>query len=95
MLLDDYVVDTLMRDLVGHDRKPTSFLIYLWFSYEAARRRRDGVSVSYQTISDSVGVSKSAAQAGVRWLIRRKLIEAKKNSRTAVPAYQILRPWKD
>lgn len=95
MLLDDYVVDVLMRDLVGHDRKPTSFLIYLWLSYEAARRRRERVSVSYQTIADSVGVSKSAAQAGVRWLIRRKLVEAKKNSRTAVPAYQILHPWKD
>jgi len=22
---DDYVIDVLMRDLVGHDRRPTSF----------------------------------------------------------------------
>ena len=27
--LDGYVVDVLMRDLVGHDRIPVSFLVYL------------------------------------------------------------------
>jgi hypothetical protein len=95
MMLDDYVVDILMRDLVGHDHKPTSFLIYLWLSYEAARSRRERVPVSYQTIADSVGISKSAVQGGVRWLLRRKLVEAKKDSRTAVPAYRVLRPWRD
>jgi len=95
MMLDDYVVDILMRDLVGHDHQPTSFLIYLWLSYEAARSRRERISVSYQTIADSVGVSKSAAQTGVRWLLRRKLLETKKISPTAVPAYRVLRPWRD
>ena len=25
-VLDDYVTDVLMRDLVGHDRRPVSFL---------------------------------------------------------------------
>ncbi|MGA3090382.1 MAG: helix-turn-helix domain-containing protein [Terriglobales bacterium] len=95
MMLDDYVVDVLMRDLVGHDHRPASFLIYLWFCYEAARSRRERVPVSYQTIADSVGISKSAAQAGVRWLLRRKLVEAKKSSPTAVPSYRILRPWRE
>lgn len=95
MTLDDYVVDTLMRDLVGHDHQPTSFLIYLWLTYETARSRRERISVSYQTIADAVGVSKTAAQTGVRWLARRKLIEVKKNSPTAVPAYRVLRPWLD
>ena len=95
MLLDDYIVDILMRDLVGHDHKPTSFLIYLWHSYETARSQRERVPVSYQTIADSVGISKSAAQAGVRWLLRRRLVEVKKSSRTAVSAYRVLRPWRD
>lgn len=95
MQIDDYVVDVLMRDLVGHDRQPTSFLIYLWFTLEASRSRRERVHVSYQTLADLVGVSKSAAQAGVRWLIRRKLLEVKKNSPTAVPSYRIFRPWRD
>ena len=95
MQIDDYVVDVLMRDLVGHDRQPTSFLIYLWFTLEASRSRRERIQVSYQTLADLVGVSKSAAQAGVRWLVRRKLIEVKKSSPTAVPGYSILRPWRD
>lgn len=95
MMLDDYVVDILMRDLVGHDHQPTSFLIYLWLSYETARSRRERVPVSYQTIADSVGVSKTAAQTSVRWLVRRKLIEVKRNSPTAVPTYRVLHPWLD
>ena len=37
--LDLYVVDTLMADLVGHDRSPSSFLVYLAL---VARRRGDG-----------------------------------------------------
>ena len=27
--IDDYVIDTLMADLVGHDRQPSAFLVYL------------------------------------------------------------------
>lgn len=95
MTLDDYVIDILMRDLVGHDHKPASFLIYLWFSYETTRSRREPISVSYQTIAESVGISKSAAQDGVRWLLRRRLVEMKKSSPTAVPTYRILRPWRE
>jgi hypothetical protein len=36
--IDDYVTDILMRDLVGHDRKPASFLVYLWLTAEQQRR---------------------------------------------------------
>ena len=36
MQIDDYVTDTLLRDLVGHDRRPVSFLVYLWLAaYQA------------------------------------------------------------
>jgi hypothetical protein len=94
MMIDDYAVDVLMRDLVGHDRQPSSFLIYLWLTFQEARARREHVQVSYQTIADSVGVSKTAAQTGVRWLLKRKLIEVRKSSPTAVPAYRVLRPWR-
>ncbi len=94
MTVDDYVVDVLMRDLVGHDRQPTSFLVYLWFSFEAGRGRRERVYASYQTIADAIGISKSAAQSSVRWLVRRKLLEANKTSPTAVPGYRVMRPWR-
>ena len=29
--IDDYVLDTLMADLVGHDRRPSAFVVYLYF----------------------------------------------------------------
>ncbi len=67
--LDDYVVDVLMRDLVGHDRRLVSFLVYLWFAAE--QRRGEVVEASYQQIAESIGVSKSSAQAAVGWLIKK------------------------
>lgn len=94
MMIDDYVVDVLMRDLIGHDRQPTSFLVYLWFTFEAGRNRRELVHASYQTIADAIGISKSAAQSSVRWLVRRKLLDASKTSPTAVPGYRVMRPWR-
>ena len=92
--LDDYVVDVLMRDLVGHDRRPASFLIYVWLTCEQ-ERRRGAVQVSYQELAETVGLSKSSAQAAVSWLVRRKLLTASKENATATPSYTVLRPWKD
>jgi hypothetical protein len=92
--LDDYIIDVLLRDLVGHDRRPVSFLVYLWLATE--QRRRNGVvRISYQELAESVGVSKSSAQAAVSWLIRRKLLAASKENATATPRYTVLSPWRD
>ena len=89
---DDYVIDVLMRDLTGHDRKPTSFLIYLWLSAEQSRRQGP-VQVSYQELAESVGASKSSAQSAVNWLLRRKLLSASKENATAIPNYTVHKPW--
>jgi hypothetical protein len=92
--IDEYVTDVLMRDLVGHDRKPVSFLVYLWLAGEEGRR--DGtVQISYQELAESIGVSKSSAQASVKWLIRRKLLAASKENVTATPRYTVLSPWRE
>jgi hypothetical protein len=94
MVLDDYVIDVLMRDLVGHDRRPVAFLVYLWLA--AAHRQKAGaVQISYQDLAESIGVSKSSVQAAVGWLVRRKLLAATKQNATAVPKYTVLTPWKD
>jgi hypothetical protein len=91
---DDYVIDVLMRDLVGHDRRPTSFLLYLWL--DAEQTRRDGpVQASYLELAESVGVSKSSAQVAVNWLVRRKLLSVSKDNITATPCYTVQRPWRD
>jgi hypothetical protein len=93
-LIDDYVTDILMRDLVGHDRKPVSFLVYLWLAAEQ-QRRKSAVQISYQDLAESIGVSKSSAQAAVHWLARRKLLAVRKEKVTATPSYQVCSPWKD
>jgi hypothetical protein len=91
--LDPYVIDVLMRDLVGHDRRPASFLVYLLLSAEQARRSGP-VEISYEELAENVGISKSSAQAGVSWLKRRKLLSAKKKTATSIPEYTVLTPWK-
>ncbi|HVI11123.1 MAG TPA: helix-turn-helix domain-containing protein [Candidatus Binatia bacterium] len=94
ILLDEYVTDVLMRDLIGHDRRPVSFLVYLWLAVEQ-RKKSGPVEISYQEMAESMGVSKSSAQAGVRWLVRRKLLAVSKKNATAVPRYTVLAPWKE
>ena len=91
--LDDYVIDVLMRDLVGHDRHIVSFLVYLWFAGE--QRKGSVVEASYRQIAECIGVSKSSAQAAVAWLIKRKLLISTKKTVTATPRYKLLSPWRD
>jgi hypothetical protein len=91
--IDDYVTDVLMRDLVGHDKRPASFLVYLWLSAEH-ERRGEAVQISYRELAEAIGVSKTSAQTAVTWLVRRKLLSVKKTSVTATPCYTVERPWR-
>jgi hypothetical protein len=91
--LDDYVFDVLMRDLVGHDRRPVCFLVYVWLAAESGKRGGD-VEISYRELAESIGVSKSSVQGAVSWLVRRKLIEVSRSSVTATPCYSVLSPWR-
>jgi hypothetical protein len=91
--VDDYVTDVLMRDLVGHDKRPVSFLVYLWLAAEQQRRGL-AVQISYQELAESIGVSKSSAQTAVGWLVRRKLLTVSKASVTATPCYKVQSPWR-
>jgi hypothetical protein len=91
--VDDYVTDVLMRDLVGHDKRPASFLVYLWLAAEQQRRNAE-VTISYQGLAESTGISKTSAQTAVGWLVRRKLLRVSKSSVTATPVYSVRTPWK-
>jgi hypothetical protein len=94
LTFDDYITDTLMRDLVGHDRKPVSFLVYLWLAAEQAKIH-DEVRVSYQQVAESVGISKSSAQMAIRWLLKRKLLAVRRENVTATPVYTVRCPWRE
>lgn len=94
MTIDDYVMDVLMRDLVGHDRSPSAYLVYLHLWTHTAGRRAKTAKLSHQMIADATGLSKSAVQSGMRCLLRRHLVRAHRDSVTAIPEYQIARPWR-
>ena len=91
--IDTYVVDVLMPDLVGHDRRPASFLVYLFLLAQAAKARRDAVSVSLQTIATKTGLSKSAVQNALRHLRQRRLLDPGIVPTVTHPVRAILRPW--
>jgi hypothetical protein len=91
--LDTYVLDVLMPDLVGHDHRPASFIVYLFLLRQAARARRDTLSVSLQTIASGTGLSKSTVQAALRHLLRRRLLDPTVAASVSAPARRILRPW--
>ena len=40
--VDGYVLDVLMRDIVGHDRQPAAYLVYLYLYGQAARALETG-----------------------------------------------------
>ncbi len=91
--VDRYVLETLMVDLVGHDRSASSFLVYLALWSATGGRRKATARRSHRQLAEETGLSKSAVQAGIRRLLRRRLVAVSRASTTATPEYSILRPW--
>jgi hypothetical protein len=91
--LDPYIVDVLMRDLTGHDRRPSAFLVYLLLWHRTAGSGVRSVRLSHRAIAEATGLSKSAVQAAVRTLARRRLVRSQRDGRTATPEYVVERPW--
>lgn len=91
--VDTYVLETLMPDLVGHDRQPSALVVYLclWRLWRGSGRRT--VRASYRDLARETGLSKGATQAAVQRLARRGLVAVRHESATAVPEYTVLRPW--
>jgi Helix-turn-helix domain len=92
--LDAYLVEVLLPDLVGHDKRPSAFVLYLWLWAVTRGVGRDAAFFSYQVITDRTGLSKSAVQRAVVWLERRQLLRVRKRLPTAVPEYTVLTPWR-
>jgi len=91
---DFYVLDGLMPDLVGHDKQPSAFIVYLYLWTKLSTARARSIRASHQTIANETGLSKSAVQAAMKNLIRRRLVRSALESRTAIPEYTVLRPWR-
>jgi hypothetical protein len=92
--LDAYILETLMRDLVGHDRQPSAFLVYVCLWYETHGRKQPTTRMALIDIAESVGLSKRGVQDALGHLSKRRLIAVQRESITAVPVYTVLRPWR-
>ena len=93
LLLDDYILDVLMRDLTEHEKRPSAFLVYLHLWRRSLGADEKAVSVSLQQLAEGTGLSKSAVQGAVRVLKRRKLLSVRLKNPTAIPVYRVERPW--
>lgn len=92
--IDSYVIDVLMRDLVGHDRTPAAFIVYLYLAARTEREMTHGIAVSLGKIAAATGLSKTAVQAAIAHLRRRELIAVSRESETATPVYSLKRHWR-
>lgn len=91
--IDSYVIDTLLRDLVGHDKSASAFVVYLYLWTRASGTRNRSVQISHQGIADETGLSKSAVQTAIRHLTRRRLMRSDRETPTSTPVHFVLRPW--
>ena len=89
--LDRYVIDTLMRDLVGHDRRASSFLVYLCLT---AADHAGRAALSHAQLAERTGLSRRAVQDAIGHLRRRGLITIDRGGPTDIATYQPLMPWR-
>jgi DNA-binding MarR family transcriptional regulator len=92
--MDEYVVDTLLPDLVGHDRQPSAFLVYLYLWRQTHAVNASTVQVALRDIAEQTGLAKRSVQSALSWLVKRRLIAVARESITAIPVYTVLRPWR-
>jgi hypothetical protein len=90
--LDAYILDSLMVDLIRHDRRPAAYIAYL------ALLRLGGVcgevGISLQALATASGLSKTTVQRSVAHLARRGLVFVQRAGPTEAPRYTVLQPWR-
>ncbi len=89
--VEAYVVDALMRDLVGHDHRASAFLVYLALT---APTEEGAVRLSHAQLAERTGLSKRGVQEAVLHLADRKLLRVTRQGPTDVPRYEPLKPWR-
>jgi len=92
--VDAYVFDTLMRDLIGHDRAASAFVVYLHLWRASLGTGEPNVRTSLRDIAEATGLSKRGIQEALSILSRRQLVGIARQSITDIPVYTVKRPWK-
>ena len=91
--IDAYVLDTLMADLVGHDRQPSAFLVYIFLWRRTLGDGQPSLQLSLLDIATPTRLSKRAVQDALGLLSSRRLLSIQRESITAIPVYAVRRPW--
>jgi hypothetical protein len=89
--VDAYVLDALMRDLVGHDHRASAFLVYLTLT---AAAEEGATRLSHSQLAERTGLSKRSVQDAVLHLVDRSLLRVTRLSATDIPKYEPLMPWR-
>ena len=92
--IDAYILDTLMPDLVGHDRQPSAFLVYLYLWRQTHCEGRESAQIALRDVAEATGLSKRAVQDALSRLVMRKLVEVAREGITAIAVYTVREPWK-
>jgi hypothetical protein len=92
--VDRYVFDTLMHDLIGHDRSASAFVVYLHLWRHSVAVEEASVKMSLREIAEGTGLSKRGVQEALTILVRRQLVNIARQSITDVPVYRVNRPWR-
>ena len=93
MKMDEYIIDTLMRDLVEHSHSAAAFLVYLQLYWRTHGEGRPSVAMSHSVLAEITGISKRTVQTAIAHLSERRLIRQRKARVTATPVYTVLTPW--
>lgn len=92
-LIDPYLIDSLMRDLVAHSRSSSAFLVYLQLYCLTHGAGRNSIAMSHGVLAELAGISKRSVQTAIGHLIDRRLLRSHKKRPTSVPVYVVLTPW--
>ena len=92
--VDRYVFDTLMHDLIGHDRAPSAFVVYLYLWRHSLAAGNQTVRTSLREIAEGTGLSKRGVQEALGVLSRRQLVGIAREGITDIPEYTVRRPWR-
>ena len=90
-MVDAYVLDALMRDLVGHDHRASAFLVYLVL---ATASEGGAPRLSHAQLAERTGLSKRGVQDAVLHLVDRNLLRVTRRGATDTPRYEPLSPWR-
>lgn len=91
--LDAYVIDSLMPDLVGHDRHASALVVYL-FLWRKTRGGAKGAVLSHSMVAEGTGLAKRSTQAALDRLRSRELIEIRRAGPTAAARITLNCHWR-